>query len=144
MKKALPWIAVALCVLLLAAIVFGVLHFAKLVNKSAEQSARETVTVENYFAENWDSFRFVLYEEETGCVILQKALDITYEQACSFGKECYEELALGHKDSFALMLAGCKSSCDVTLKDICINGVSSDGEVVYSIRASGAMTACWD
>ena len=145
MKKALPWLAAGLCVLLLAVIVFFAVRFTALVNQAAQKAEpSESVSVEEYFTNSWERFCPAIYDEEAGCVILQKKLDITYEQAYSFGKECYEEMALGHKDTLGIMLAGCRSATGVTLNDICINGISSDGEVVYSVHADGSISACWD
>lgn len=144
MKKAIPFIALGLCALLLVSIVVGILWFVKAVKNKTEPKTSETLTVEKYFEQNWEDFCPVYYDEETETVILQKQVDCTFEQASRFGKEVYEDVALGHVDTMEVMLAGCKSTCKVTLSDIVVSGISSDGEVIYTVHADGTLTACWE
>lgn len=144
MKKALPLVALGLCLVLLAAIVFGIVWFVKSLKEKEAENDPEPVTVEEYFEKVWPEFCPVYYEEDTGTVMLQKQIDCTYEQACSFGKEVYEDMALGHVDTMELMLTACNATCDVSLTDIVVSGVSTDGKVIYTVHADGAMSACWE
>lgn len=144
MKKALPFIALGLCLVLLATIIFGVIWFVKTMKGKTEADPQEPLTVEGYFEKNWPDFCPVYYDEETDTVMLQKKIDCTYDQACRFGKEVYEDLALGHVDTMEIMMSGCNAACSTELSDIVISGVSSDGKVIYTVHASGALTACWE
>lgn len=144
MKKWLPWVALILCALLLAAVIFGVIKFVVLMNKANEQPGENKQSVEAYFEDTWDGFSLVQYDSEAKTVTMQKTLDVTYEQACSFGKECYEELALGHADTMKIMQNGCAASCGVQLRKLTVEGLSSDGQVIYSVTDDGSLTACWE
>ncbi len=144
MKKALPFIALGLCALLLAAIIFGVVWFVKSMKEKNEPETHDPQTVEGYFEKNWPAFCPVYYEKETGTVTLQKQIDATYDQVCQFGKEVYEDLALGHVDTMEVMQNGCEATCGVELSDIVISGISSDGKVIYTVHADGTLTACWE
>lgn len=144
MKKWLPWIAVILCIVLLVAIIFGAITFIKMINKTAaNNNTSEFLPVETYFSSKWAGFEVSVYDAQAECLVLQKQLDATYEQACEFGEECFEELALGHIDTMQTMKAGCFVSCGVALLQISVNGISSDGRVIYTVYDNGKMTACW-
>ncbi len=144
MKKALPFIALGLCAVLLAVIVFGVVWFIKSMKEKTDDETPKQLTVEDYFEKNWPDFCPVYYDRESSAVMLQKQIDATYEQACQFGKEVYEDLALGHVGTMEVMLDGCEANCSVELSDIVISGISSDGEVIYTVHADGTLTACWE
>lgn len=145
MKKWLPWAVLAVCAILLAAIIFSVVRFVKLMNGADADSRKgATPSVEEYFESSWQGFSFVAYDSQAQCVLLQKQLDVTYEQACSFGRECYEELALGHVDTMQTMRSGCSAACHMELLEIKISGISSDGEVIYTVYDDGRLTACWE
>lgn len=142
MKKRLPWIALILCAILLAALVFGVLAVAKFVNRaSGNEIAAKSVA--EYFEETWEGFTLSSYDSEAQTAVLEKTFDVTYEQAYSFGKECYESLALGHVETMRIMQSGCAAACGTKLSRIEINGVSSDGKVIYTVTNDGDLTACW-
>lgn len=145
MKKWLPWAALALCALSLAGIIFGLLRFVGLFNRSEDGKAqKEPISVEEYFKTTWQGFSLTEYDSETQRVTLQKELDVTYEQACSFGKDCYEEMALGHIDTMQTMKYGCAVSCGAELKTLTVNGISSDGKEIYTVSDDGSLTACWE
>lgn len=144
MKKVLPLISLGLCIILLASIVFGIIWFVKVMKEKAGEEQHTTLSVSAYFEQTWPEFCPVYYEEETGCVLLQKQIGCTFEQACQFGKEVYEDLALGHIGTIEVMMTGCSTSCDVTPTDIVISGICSDGNVIYTVHADGTMTACWE
>lgn len=145
MKKWIPILAVLLCAVLLIAVIVGILQITKLMNQTPNQDEQtELLTVEAYFETAWPKFTPVAYDSQAQCVMLQKQLDVSFEQAESFGKECYEELALGHVDTMQLMLRGCKESCGVELNEISVSGLSSDGKIIYTVFDSGSMTACWE
>ena len=96
-----------------------------------------------YFADAWEGFRLVSYDSAQVSVVLEKTLNVTFEQACSFGKESYEDLALGHVQTMQIMRSGCMASCGVALKLVTVKGISSDGQVIYTVTSDGALTACW-
>lgn len=145
MKKWLPWVAFALCALSLAGVVFGLLRFVGLFSRAdSERTQKGTVSAEEYFETTWQGFSLTDYDEQAQSVTLQKELDVTYEQACSFGKGCYEDMALGHIDTMKTMKYGCAVSCGVELKTITVNGMSSDGKVIYTVSDDGSLTACWE
>lgn len=144
MKKWLPWIALVLCASLLAAIIFGIFRFLKLTG--AKNQTAEPLDVGEYFAETWQGFTVKSFDNNNGHaeIVLEKNLDVSYELARDFGKESYEELALGHVETMQIMRAGCLASCGVALQTITVNGISSDGQVIYTVKNDGTLTACWD
>ena len=144
MKKALPFIALGLCALLLVAVVVGIVWFAKSVKEKTDMPTNEDRTVKAYFEETWPDFCPVVYNEEAQTVTLQKQIECTYDQACSFGKAVYEDVALGHIDTMEVMMTACSSLCHVTLTDITVYGISLDGEMIYTVHADGRLTGCWE
>lgn len=144
MKKWFPWVALGVAALLLAAVIFGAVRFIKLMNGAKQTQTTGTQSVEAYFESAWDGFTLVSYDSDTRSVELQKQFEITYEQACSFGKECYEEVALGHTDTMKIMQSGCEAACGVILRTITVNGCASDGQVIYTVKSDGSLTACWE
>lgn len=142
MKKLLPWIALLLCAGLLAAVIIGIFGFIKLTK--SKQETVELLSVEEYFAESWQGFALKSCDDNAGTIVLEKQLNVTYEQACAFGKDSYEELALGHVETMQIMRAGCMAECGVNLHSITVNGISSDGQVIYTVKNDGSLTACWD
>ena len=145
MKKWIPWIVVALCALILAGVVFGLLQFLRLFSRTENKAdSQVTMTVEAYFETTWQDFALTAYDSQAQSVTLRKDLDVTYEQACLFGKECYEDMALGHTDTMKTMQYGCAAACGIELKKITVCGRSSDGQEIYTVSDDGTLTACWE
>ena len=70
---------------------------------------------------------------------------MTYDSACSHGKEIYsEELALEtYLDTVQMIAYDVSTACQLDALLVVLQGVSTDGQPIYTVSSSGELWACW-
>ena len=148
-KTVLIPVAVILAALLVLAgtVVFLLAQLPKLTSAGTETTAAPSgdaaQRVEAYVAAQRPDLTFVSCD---GAVLtLQYPLNASYAQLEKHGAAAgYGDLADDNLFSAQLLLEGCTQSCGVTLREVVIIGLSSDGQEAYRASTVGGVTACWD
>lgn len=141
MKKSLLLLLCLALVLMLT--VGGILWylFSRLTPAQPETGTR---SVEDYLAESWPDFTLEAYDRAEGSLRLTLRLRLTYEQLVQYGDQPeMEELVLGHLETMKDIVRGAQTFCGVKLDAVTVTGLSSDGQIAYTVTSDGETTACW-
>ncbi|MBR6414352.1 MAG: hypothetical protein IKS21_07065 [Oscillospiraceae bacterium] len=142
-KSVLILAAVALVLVLLAAVLL-----LQLVSRlNPEQGTGEaTQSLEEYLRDQWPVFSLRGWNVETGALELDYPLRFSLEQMKKYGAALEELRTLpeGNRDTVAALKAAAYSSVSVTIQTVTIYGVTTDGQIAYTLHPDGTVSACWD
>lgn len=141
MKKTMTILLSLAFVLILTAAVLLVLFVFRL---SPEQSPAQPL--EDYLAEHWKVFTLRSWDAKTGALELDYPLRFTYEQMKKYGGSMEElrNLPTGNLSTVESLRLGVREACEVQLRSVTVYGISSDGQLAYTVHPDGSITACWD
>lgn len=139
-KTMIVLVSVALVLILIVGILL-VEFFFKLTPKR-----EETQPFEDYLAEHWTVFRLKRWDAGTGNLELEYPLRFTYEQMKKYGASMDElrELPTGNLDTVASLKAAALNASGVELRAVTVFGVTTDGQIAYTVFPDGTIQACWD
>lgn len=142
-KSVLILAAVALVLVLLAAVLL-----LQLVSRlNPEQGTGEaTQSLEEYLRDQWPVFSLRGWNAEMGALELDYPLRFSLEQMKKYGAALEELRTLpeGNRDTVAALKAAAYSSVSVTIQTVTIYGVTTDGQIAYTLHPDGTVSACWD
>ena len=142
-KSVLILAAVALVLVLLAAVLL-----LQLVSRlNPEQGTGEaTQSLEEYLRDQWPVFSLRAWDGETGALELDYPLRFSLEQMKKYGAalEEFRTLPEGNRGTVAALKAAAYSSVSVTIQTVTIYGVTTDGQIAYTLYPDGTVSACWD
>ena len=141
MKKTMTiLVSVALVLILLVA---GLLawFFFKL---NPEQEP--TQSLEEYIAQHWQIFSLRSWNAETGALELDYPLRFSYAQMEKYGATMEEvrDIPAGNLDTVASLKAAAREAAKVSRRAVTVYGVTTDGQVAYTVSPDGTISACWD
>ena len=141
MKKTMTILLSAAFALILTAAVLLVLFVFRL---SPEQAPAQPL--EDYLAEHWKVFTLRSWDAGTGTLELDYPLRFTYAQMEKYGGSMEElsELPVGNLTTVESLKLTVQEACGVQLRSVTVYGISSDGQLAYTVHADGSITACWD
>ena len=98
-------------------------------------------SVESVVQENWPQFSDAEYDETAGTLRLTQESTMTYASAQKFGGEVYkDDLSL---ESVGVISYDVRSACGLQELTVTLEGVSSDGQTIYTVSSDGTITSCW-
>lgn len=141
MKKTMTILLSLAFVLILTAAVLLVLFVFRL---SPEQSPAQPL--EDYLAEHWKVFTLRSWDAKTGALELDYPLRFTYEQMKKYGGSMEElrDLPTGNLDTVGSLKAAARNASGVELRAVTVYGMTTDGQVAYTVYPDGSITACWN
>ena len=141
MKKTMTILLSLAFVLILTAAVLLILFVFRL---SPEQSPAQPL--EDYLAEHWKVFTLRSWDAKTGALELDYPLRFTYEQMKKYGGSMEElrDLPTGNLDTVGSLKAAARNASGVELRSVTVYGMTTDGQVAYTVYPDGSITACWD
>lgn len=103
-------------------------------------------SLEAYLAESWPLFSLRRWDPEQGQLELDYPLRFTYKQMKKYGAVLEElrELPAGNLETAAVLKAAALEAADTTIREVTVYGLTSDGEVAYTVYPDGTLRACWD
>ncbi|MBQ1410368.1 MAG: hypothetical protein IIY94_03720 [Oscillospiraceae bacterium] len=139
-KTVITLISVALGLLLL--VIAGLLFLVSKLNP--EQ--RQPQALDVYLAEQWKIFQLHSWDPTSGTLELDYPLRFNYEQMEKYGGSLEELQALptGNLDTVASLKAALREATDATVQSITVYGLTTDGQVAYTVYPDGTITTCWD
>lgn len=141
MKKTMTILLSLAFVLILTAAVLLVLFVFRL---SPEQSPSQPL--EDYLAEHWKVFTLRSWDAKTGALELDYPLRFTYEQMKKYGGSMEElrDLPTGNLDTVGSLKAAARNASGAELRAVTVYGMTTDGQVAYTVYPDGSITACWN
>ena len=102
-------------------------------------------SVESVVQENWPQFSDAEYDETAGTLRLTQESTMTYASAQKFGGEVYkDDLSLeSYLDIVGVISYDVRSACGLQELTVTLEGVSSDGQTIYTVSSDGTITSCW-
>lgn len=102
-------------------------------------------SVESVVQENWPQFFNAEYDETAGTLRLTQESTMTYASAQKFGGEVYkDDLSLeSYLDIVGVISYDVRSACGLQKLTVTLEGVSSDGQTIYTVSSDGTITSCW-
>ena len=96
-------------------------------------------------SENWPQFSDAEYDETAGTLRLTQESTMTYASAQKFGGEVYkDDLSLeSYLDIVGVISYDVRSACGLQELTVTLEGVSSDGQTIYTVSSDGTITSCW-
>lgn len=139
-KSMIIFVSVAL-VLCLTVAVLLVTFFFKL-----QPEQEKKIPLEDYLAEQWTVFKLRSWDAGTGSLELDYPLRFTYEQMKKYGGSMEElrDLPTGNLDTIASLKTAARNAAGAELRSVTVYGITSDGQVAYTVFPDGRITACWD
>ena len=141
MKKTMILLgAVALALILIVVLLLSSLFRA--LNPEQEELPR----LEDYLKENWTIFSLRRYDADSGALELDYPLQFSYAQMEKYGASMDElrELPAGNLDTIASLKTAAREACAVRLQAVTVYGITSDGQVAYTVFPDGSVKACWE
>ncbi len=141
MKKTMTILLSLAFVLILTAAVLLILFVFRL---SPEQSPAQPL--EDYLAEHWKVFTLRSWDAKTGALELDYPLRFTYEQMKKYGGSMEElrDLPTGNLDTVGSLKSAARNASGAELRAVTVYGMTTDGQVAYTVYPDGSITACWD
>lgn len=101
---------------------------------------------ESYLTEKWTVFQLRSWDPETGCLELDYPLRFSYAQMEKYGGSLEElrELPEGNGSTVAALRSAAYEDCGVTLREVTVYGISTDGQTAYTLLPDGTVRACWN
>ena len=99
-----------------------------------------------YLSEHWPVFRLRAWDAETGVLELDYPLRFTYAQMETYGATMDELRALpaGNLETVASLKTAAREAAGQTLRAVTVYGLTTDGQIAYTVYPDGRITACWD
>lgn len=99
-----------------------------------------------YLAEKWTVFELRSWDPEAGTLELDYPLRFTYAQMEKYGASLEElrELPEGNYATMAALKTAVYEDCGLTVREVTVYGMTTDGQTAYTVRSDGTVTACWD
>ena len=96
--------------------------------------------------ENWPQFSDIDYDEAAGTLRLTQESTMSYASAQKFGGEVYkDDLSLeSYLDIVGVISYYVRSACGLQTLTVTLEGVSSDGQTIYTVCSDGTVTSCWE
>lgn len=140
MKRTLLWLGAAGFVLILLAGGLVLALFSKLNTRPAGNG-----NLESYLAEHWPVFHLRAWDAETGALDLDYPLRFTYAQMEKYGASMEELRTLpeGNLDTVSALKTAAREAVGVTVRRVTVYGMTTDGQVAYTVQPDGVVTACW-
>ena len=144
MKKPVLILAAAALVLILLAALLLLQLVSRLNPDQGTGDAPQSL--EEYLRDQWPVFSLRAWDGETGALELDYPLRFTLEQMEKYGAALEELRTLpeGNRDTVAALKAAAYSSVSVTIQTVTIYGVTTDGQIAYTLHPDGTVSACWD
>ena len=103
-------------------------------------------SVQTVVQENWPQFSEIDYDEAAGTLRLTQESAMSYASAQKFGGEVYkDDLALeSYLDIVGVISYDVRSACGLQDLTVTLEGVSSDGQTIYTVCSDGTITSCWE
>ncbi len=141
MKKSMIILVSVALVLCLTVAVLLVTFFFKL-----QPEQEKKIPLEDYLAEQWTVFKLRSWDAGTGSLELDYPLRFTYEQMKKYGGSMEElrDLPTGNLDTIASLKTAARNAAGAELRSVTVYGITSDGQVAYTVFPDGRITACWD
>jgi len=141
MKKPMMILLSVALVLILTVAVLLVVFFFKL-----RPAQEQLPPLEDYLAEHWTVFKLKSWDAGTGMLELDYPLRFTYEQMKKYGATMEELQALpaGNLDTVASLKAAARNASGAEIRAVTVYGMTTDGQVAYTVLPDGAIMACWD
>ena len=141
MKKSMIILVSVALVLCLTVAVLLVTFFFKL-----QPEQEKKIPLEDYLAEQWTVFKLRSWDAGTGSLELDYPLRFTYEQMKKYGGSMEElrDLPTGNLDTIASLKTAVRNAAGAELRSVTVYGITSDGQVAYTVFRDGRITACWD
>lgn len=141
MKKSMIILVSVALVLCLTVAVLLVTFFFKL-----QPEQEKKIPLEDYLAEQWTVFKLRSWDAGTGSLELDYPLRFTYEQMKKYGGSMEElrDLPTGNLDTIASLKTAVRNAAGAELRSVTVYGITSDGQVAYTVFPDGRITACWD
>lgn len=101
---------------------------------------------ESYLAEKWTVFQLRSWDPEAGSLELDYPLRFSYAQMEKYGGSLDElrELPAGNISTVAALKSAAYEDCGVSLRDVFVYGITTEGETAYTVLPDGSVRACWD
>lgn len=133
--------AVALVLIL---VVVGLL--AGLFSGLSGLSRNEPQALEDYLAAQWPIFRLRSWDAESGALELEYPLRFSYAQMQKYGAKLDElrELPAGNLATAADLKNAAREAAGVAIRAITVYGLTNDGQIAYTVRPDGSVSACWE
>ena len=141
MKKTMIILVSVALVLCLTVAVLLVTFFFKL-----QPEQEKKIPLEDYLAEQWTVFKLRSWDAGTGSLELDYPLRFTYEQMKKYGGSMEElrDLPTGNLYTIASLKTAARNAAGAELRSVTVYGITSDGQVAYTVFPDGRITACWD
>ena len=142
-KPVLILSAVALVLILLVlCLLFGL--FTRL--NPGQGTDQTPQSLEAYLSDHWSVFSLRRWDAETGALELDYPLRFTLEQMKKYGAALEELRTLpdGNRDTVKALKAAAYSSAFVTIQTVTVYGLTTDGQIAYTLHPDGTVSACWD
>ena len=106
----------------------------------------DALDMETYLSENWRVFQLRSWDPKTGSLELNYPLPFSLEQMKKYGDRLEElrELPEGNRGTLADLRLSLEESVSGTVRQISVYGVTTDGEVAYTLAPDGSLSCCWD
>ncbi len=101
---------------------------------------------EQYLSEKWTVFALRSWDPDAGTLELDYPLRFTYAQMEKYGNSLEElqELPEGNVSTVNALKSAAYEDCGVTLREVTVYGITTDGETAYTVWPDGTVRACWD
>jgi hypothetical protein len=141
MKK--PMIILVSIALVLIVVVVGLLAWFYFKLNPEQEPAQP---LEEYIAQHWQIFSLKSWNSETGALELEYPLRFTYAQMEKYGgtMEELQDIPIGNLDTVESLKTAAREAAKVNLRAVTVYGVTTDGQVAYTVSPDGSITACWD
>lgn len=106
----------------------------------------KSADLERWLAGNWRIFQLRRWDEETGALELDYPLRFTYEQMKAYGADLEElrDLPAGNLATASSLKLAAREAIGVTVREVTIYGLTTDGQIAYTVKPDGTVEACWD
>lgn len=105
-----------------------------------------TRSMEDYLAESWPLFRLQSWDEASGALELEYPLQFNYAQMEKYGGTIEElrDLPAGNVATANDLKIAAWESAGLEVRSVTVRGLTTDGQIAYTVYPDGSVTACWD
>lgn len=109
-------------------------------------SQKELPKLEDYLAQTWKVFTLRAWDAETGTLELDYPLRFSYEQMVHYGAaiEELQTLPIGNLETISSLKTSVRETCGMVLHAVTVYGMSSDGQLAYTVFSDGSIATCWE
>ena len=144
-KRTMKILAVLALVLLLL-VGGGLWTLLSMLNPGKTPAATGEGDLESYLSEKWTVFQLRAWEPETGTLELDYPLRFSYAQMEKYGASLDElrELPRGNLATVSALKQAAFEDLGLTIRAVTVYGFTNDGEIAYTLRPDGSVSACWE